>query len=118
MGIKIRLDAGEPELLMEVLAYMGRRFSDSRDSTTLLELEDQLEAARRALIGRRRVEIDLASRRVDLLIQVLASYIEEFRRPAAAADNRQRISRLRRIGRRLQSSSTFFGRLRQWLGLP
>jgi len=107
----IKLEKGESELLLEVLAYMGRRFFDPTDQTAILGLEEHVERARRAdgHTAPRAILLDEAER--GLLLRVLASYIDELHHPASAGPNRTRVSQIQRIGRRVQHPGGLLSRL-------
>ncbi len=111
----VLLAHGESELLLEALAYMGRRFFDPGDQGAILDLEEAIEQVRRRQPSGRR-SLVLPEPQAELLMRVLAAYGRELRHPATAADNRERADRIRRIGLRVQRAAGMLGRLRGLLG--
>ncbi len=116
MNRHVRLEEGESELLLEALAYMGRRFFDPGDQGAILEIEEAIERVRRQTPQRGRRRLVLSEARAALLMRVLAAYGRELNHPATAADNRERSHRIRRIGLRVQRAAGPLAPLRRWLG--
>ncbi len=115
MSRHVHLTQGESELLLEALAYMGRRFFDPGDQGAILELEEAIEQVRRLERDARR-DLVLPEPLAELLMRVLAAYGRELRHPATAADNRERSDRIRRLGLRVQRAGGMLGRLRGLIG--
>jgi hypothetical protein len=118
MSRHVHLEEGESELLLEGLAYMGRRFFDPGDQSAILEIEEAIERVRRQAPRRGRRSFALPDPQADLLVRVLAAYGRELKHPSSAADNRERSEQIRRIGLRVQRAGSLLGRLRGLLGSP
>jgi len=113
----VQLEEGESELLLEALAYMGRRFFDPQDQGAILEIEDAIETVRRQTPRRGRRHLALTEAQAVLLMRVLAAFGRELNHPATAVDNRERRDRIRRIGMRVQRARGLLGPLRKLLGI-
>jgi hypothetical protein len=114
MGARIELHKGEPEILQLVLSYMGRRFFDPADTDRLLQIESNLEDARRHIQSGRATRLILDSDEVATLLRALSSYLEEFDVPTSNADRAQ-LRVVHRFGARLQRGLSLWGRFRGWL---
>jgi hypothetical protein len=117
MSHSLRLGGKDAELILEALAYMGRRFFDPSDRANLLEIESRLEEIRQLPPDQFPVRIRLGDSLGILLSRALATYVEMLDRPSSSPANVSRIVRIRRLNRRLVRSRTAWGAVYRWLGL-